>query len=149
MDSTPAKTIDNLGKQAYEQFDTTYTRVKEGSLIQESATVAPKTEVSFTESVLFGNWDRLFDATQKNAPWAIFNPPRHYHTKRYRLYKRGLAPSFNDEEYIEFLFRRLSEEHWGENPEEKQSLIEMLQKIEEQLTLMQSIYGERYRYAKG
>ncbi len=173
MAGNTTKTIDNLGLQAYVQFEEDK-KGYEDTFIRDSKNVASQLETDIFEPILVSDYQILFDLVPKPTAWSFLFSPDNFNDQKKRLFTHQLAPKLGPEEYLEMQIERIEdhvEEQDKEDQEKKQKkehlfswqdegdiklmakeaeiLIDLLKSINILNKIMIDVNAERYRYAKG
>jgi hypothetical protein len=94
------RTIDNLGVDASTRYALDQQQL-DRKILKEAKAVPAQAEVDVTSPSFASEFDLLFDADRRNAPWAKFCPPENYNEQRKRLFTYQIIPSLGSQEKYE------------------------------------------------
>ncbi len=162
-----AVTIDQLGIEIHERYakdqealDSTYIRE-----------AAPHSEIVGTSSIFASEWDKLFEFSLRNHPWANFAaPPNHAFLRRRRYFGFSLVPSLDgfsqdkeqdeeqdDEEKRESFTEekqrlmgvKIGHQALASLEKERSILFNLFASIEELNELLREVHSRKLQYQKG
>lgn len=90
-------TIDQIDINAHERYARDQIHL-DRKIIQDAGAIPQQSEVLTTYAIYFSFWEKLFEWSSKNLPWASFMPPSKYFAQKTRCFAYQLIPAIQSEE---------------------------------------------------
>ena len=159
------KTIDDLGPQAYIQYEESR-QYRDSQLLSQASTVGQRMATPLQEPRMASGQELLFNLDVQEPLWSDITPPKDYLAQQGHLFTYQLAPGFGSQDALELQMKRIADAQQAEKDKfttaswetdqehqkiNKDALIltQMLQTIQSLTTMIAQIHAERYRYNKG
>ena len=168
------RTIDNLGLEPSVRWaqDQEYL---DRTLLKESPFVSLQTQIDVSSPFFSGEFDSLFQITQRYKSWAYFWAPKGYNEQKMRLFTFQVIPSLGTEEFQQAQMQKIrdkvdalkkqrakrkesgevGEYGWEDEREEDEEnreskmLLDLLEYINGLDKLLAAINSRRSQYSKG
>ena len=166
--SPRSKTIDDLGIETSIRYAKDQ-QVFDRSIVSQAGKISTQTKVEVSTLAFASEFETLFETTERNKGWALFERPPHYFIQSNILFSYQMIPSLGGDENLVFIKQRIRDKlekerkkkgqknqapyeqeiELKENEEESSKLIAFLDILEQLDQMLIQINSKRSQYQKG